>query len=193
MAKNLPVWIFLLAALVLIGSALMPVLRVAIGVDPSFQVAFSTVVMLLIGGLMSGLSAMILLVRRAPQLPTAELSTENQKNPELNNKTTLMHASGLLLYTLIPLLNFLVAYWLWIKYRHQHPELNLVGQKVLNFQITIYLYLLLSLFMVFAFIGIFTTPLILAFHAIATVIASVAAFSGKEFNYPTNIPIIQGR
>ena len=187
MVKNLPVWFFLAVALLLIGAAQLPLLRFAMGIDTTINMAFTTVVVLLIGGLMSGLSAMILLVRRAPTLNVSEHSHTSKTNE------IVMHGTGLLLYTGIPLLNFLAAYWWWSRVRHQSQRLNLVGRNVLNFQITIYLYLLLSLFMVFAAIGLVTTPLILLLHLIATLLAMVFSALAKDFNYPANIPIIQGR
>jgi uncharacterized Tic20 family protein len=141
---------------------------------------------------MSGLTAMILLVRRVPPIDWASAPAAQA---ELTKPGTFvgMHAVGLLLYTGIPLLNFLVAYWLWVKYRHRHPSLDSTGKAVLNFQITIYLYLLLSLFMVMAVIGLISTPLILVLHLSATLLAMLQTLRGKQFKYPSNIPIIQGR
>lgn len=188
MAKNLPVWLLLTAALVFLGIALLPLLRVALGIDAQIGLPFLTTVMLLIGGLMSGLSAMILLVRRVPPLSLDATADHTNTKPVM-----LMHASGLLLYTGIPLLNFLVAYWLWVRFRHENPHLNWLGREVLNFQVTIYLYLLLSLFMVFAAIGVVTTPLLLVFHLAATLYAIAKTSAGRAFTYPANIPIIQGR
>ena len=187
-AKNLPVWLFLSIALVLIGAALLPLFRVILGVDVEIGMDFFTVVMLMIGGLMSGLSAMIMLVRRAPSLEVSADVVEEQKVIASS-----MHASGLLLFSGVPLLNFLTVYWLWVKHRHESAYLNWVGREVLNFQITIYLYLLLSLFMVFAALGVVTTPLLLAFHFLATTIGIFACVLGKRFRYPANIPVIQGR
>ncbi len=188
MVKNLPSWLFLAIALVLIGAALLPVLRAMIGVDAKIGLPFTTVVMLMIGGLMSGLSAMILLVRSAPKLAVASEPEES-----IQTRALVLHASGILIFTAIPLLNFLVAYWLWGKYRHQHPHLNWVGQEVLNYQIAIYLYLLLSLFLVFAGLGVITTPLLLLLHLVCTIYALATTARGKAFSYPANIPIIQGR
>lgn len=104
-----------------------------------------------------------------------------------------MHACGLLLFTGLPLINFLVCYWLWVSTRHRSEALDKGGREVLNYQITIYLYLLLSLFMVFAVIGIITTPLLVMMHLVFTLWALVLVVQGKHFKYPLNIPIIQGR
>ncbi len=192
MVNRLPAWVFLGSALLLIGLALMPVMRVLLGVDQKIGMQFMSVVMLLIGGLMSGLTAMILLVRRQLKIDWAShTSTVNES--EIKTISLQMHGSGLLLYIGIPLLNFLAAYWLWIKHRRSCEALDTIGKEVLNFQISIYLYLLMSLFLVFAAIGIITSPLILLLHLLVTIFALIKVGAGKSFLYPANIPIIQSR
>ena len=192
MVSRLPAWIFLTIGLVLIGLALLPGIRVVMGVDQKIGMQFLTVVMFLIGGLMSGLTAMLLLVRRQPKIDWARQPAELDR-ATIRTRCLSMHASGLLLFTGIPLLNFLVAYWLWLRHRRSSQLLDMAGQEVLNFQISFYLYLLLSLFMVIAGVGIITTPLLLAFHLTVTLLGLWFAARGRQFHYPANIPIIQGR
>ncbi|MFT6711872.1 MAG: putative Tic20 family protein [Arenicella sp.] len=188
MVDRLPAWIFLSIALLLIALALLPIMRVVVGVDQEIGMQFFTVVMFLIGGLMSGLTAMILLVRRQPKLSWPDTVTAQPVDNGL-----LFHSTGLLLFSGIPLLNFLSCYWLWVRRRHISEAIDKVGQEVLNYQITMYLYLLLSLFIVFAGIGLLTTPLLLGLHLVLTIVAIGMAAQGKQFSYPLNIPIIQGR
>lgn len=188
MVDRLPAWIFLSIALALIALALLPLMRVVVGVDQEIGMQFFTVVMFLIGGLMSGLTAMILLVRRQPKLNWPDNVTGQSVDNSL-----LLHSTGLLLFTGIPLLNFLSCYWLWVSRRRTSEAIDRVGQEVLNYQITMYLYLLLSLFIVFAGIGLLTTPLLLGLHLVFTLVAMAMAAQGKQFSYPLNIPIIQGR
>lgn len=184
MVNRLRSSIFLLLAAVLIGTALLPILRVILGIDSEFGLAFNTVVMLLIGGLMSGLTAMILMLRRQPIF-------EHRHATSAQDKTVLIkiQGCGLLLYTGLPLANFLVGFWLWLRHRHQSAQIDAQGREMLNFQVTIYLFLLLSLFLVFIFIGIFTTQLILIFHLITTVVAIIAALRNKDATFPANIKI----
>lgn len=197
MAKNLPAWLFMAISLTTLSLALQPILRFALGLDPDISMPFTTVVVLMIAGLMSGLTAMILLTRRAPRLTPPDTSEVHCETPFQNaaeqRSAVLMHASGLLLFTAIPLANFLVGYWLWTRFRHRSPVLNQVGQDVLNFQMSVYLYVLLSLFLVFALLGILTTPLIFFCHALISLVAIIRTALGKPFIYPLNIPIIQGR
>jgi len=184
MVNRLPSWVFIGLAMVLMGIALFPVLRVIIGIDDTFEMQFWSVVMLLIAGIMCGLTGMLLLVRRQPDLK------QYQSEDNDSQKAAQFHACGLLLFTGIPLLNFLACYALWVKNRHRSEFLDYQGREAICFQITIYLYLLLSLFMVMAVIGLFTTPLLLLFHLIATICAIINTLQTKAFRYPANITII---
>ena len=187
MVDRLPVWLFLSLALILIGFALLPVARLILGVDAQIAIQPLTMVMLLISGLMCGLSAMILLVKRQPKIEKYSSDNEDIVLP------IKIHASALLLFSCIPLANFLLCYWLWIKNRHKSRYFDKQGQEVVNFQISIYLYLLLSLFLTFAVIGVFFIPILLLAHLFLTIAAIILCAAGHEFKYPFNIPIIEGR
>ncbi|MBX2848724.1 MAG: DUF4870 domain-containing protein [Acidiferrobacterales bacterium] len=163
-------------------------MRFSLGIDPTIGIQPLSVVMLLIGGLMSGLCGMILLVRRQPKI--AHYSQQSEQNKLQLAK---LQASGLLLFTGIPLANFFVAYWLWVRNRNSSEALDRQGIEVLNFQITIYLFLLLALFLTLVIIGLFIIPLLLLIHLLLTLFAIYCAAAGKPFCYPANIPIIQGR
>ena len=195
MVNRLSAGAFLGLSLFFLSLALIPVARVVVKIDESIGIQFWTMIMLLIGGLMAGLTAMILLMRRqAHSTSSVELSL-NTKSLEYENAKQVrsLYACGLLLYTGVPLLNFLVAYWIWKKHRNEMPDVDRVGREVLDFQITIYLYLLLSLFLVFAVIGLFTTPIILLFHFAATIFVFFANYNRQKFHYLANIPITLGR
>ena len=184
MVNRLQSWVFIGLAMILMGIALFPIIRVIIGVDPDFEIQFFTFIMFLIAGLMCGLTGMLLLARRQPNL-------SNYQTEEQDHKVAVqLHASGLLIFTGVPLLNFLVCYFLWIKNRQKSAYIDYQGREAICFQITIYLFLLLSLFMTIAFIGLFTTPLLLIFHLIATVTAVIMTKDNRAFRYPANITII---
>lgn len=184
MVNRLPSWVFLGLGMLIMGFALMPILRVIIGIDQTIQMDFMWVISLLIAGVMCGLTAMLLLARRQPDFKTY-LSTD--ENP---TKAARMHASGLLIFTGIPLANFLVCYYLWVRNRHHSQYLDQQGREAICFQITVYLYLLMCLFMAYIILGAFAIPLLLLFHLLATLTATVMTMAGKNFRYPANISII---
>lgn len=184
MVNRLPSWIFLAAAMLIMGTALLPILRAILGIDEQIQIQFLTVVTLLIGGLMCGLTAMLLLVRRQPDLNHGPSSDDD------HIRAAQLHVTGLLIFTGIPLANFLACYFLWVKTRARSAYLDFQGREAICFQITIYLYLMMCLFMAYVIIGAFAIPLLLIFHALATITASLYALYGKPFHYPANISII---
>lgn len=196
MASRLPSWVFIALALVLMGFALFPVVRAVLGIDQEIQMQFLTVVMFLIAGLMCGLTGMLLLVRRQPDISWTDSSAnkiERDSQKQQNQAAALMHTSGLLIFTGIPLANFLVCYFLWLRKRHSSEYLDTHGREVLCQQITLYVYAMMCLFMSLLLIGVFGLLLLLAFHLIATLIASYCAWAGKIFRYPANIAIIDRR
>ena len=184
MVNRLQSWVFIGLAMLLMGFALFPILRVLVGVDDEFGMQFWTVLMLLIAGLMCALTGMLLLARRQPKI------SQYKGIEEDHVMAAKMHACGLLLFTGIPLLHFLLCYFLWVNNRQRSAYLDYQGREAICFQISISLYILLSLFMVFALIGLFTTPMLIVFHLVSTLIAVIMASQGKAFRYPANITII---
>jgi len=188
MVNRLPSWVFIALALVLMGLALLPLLRAALGIDEQIQMQFFTVVMLLIAGLMCGLTGMLLLARRQPEIRVFQ--TE-ELDPQRENRTAaLIHVSGLLVFTGIPLANFMACYFLWLRNRQYSPKLDIHGREAICQQITFYLYAMMCLFMALLIIGIFGLMFLLALHLVITLIAISQALDGKVFRYPANIAVV---
>ena len=68
MVNRLQSWVFISLAMAVMGLALFPIVRVVIGIDKTFSMQFFTVIMLLIARLMLGLTGMLLLARRQPDI-----------------------------------------------------------------------------------------------------------------------------
>ena len=189
MVSRLPIWIFLCLAMFMMGFALFLVLRALIGIDEQIEIQFLTAGSLLVAGLICGLTAMLLMVKRQPFLHTYNTSQIQDKRLQ-NSSAAKLHATGLLLFTGIPLANFLACFYLWVNCRNRSSYLDYQGREAICFQITTYLYLLISLLMAYVIIGAFAIPILLLFHAIATLFAIAYAVQGKVFRYPANITII---
>ena len=184
MSKKLPAWLFLVMGIGLLATAYIPVIRALIGIDDQISLSFLSTVTVAIGGMMCALTAMILLARRAqPQ----EISATGEYSPRL---ATMAHLSSLLIFTGVPLLNFLVSYGLWQKHRHRSALLDLHLREVINFQITIYLYMLMSLLMAYLLIGVFFLILLAFFQFVMALIAAITATQPRIFRYPASIAII---
>lgn len=184
MINRLQSWIFILIGLTTMGWGMIPIVRVALGLDEKLTGSYIWSVSFMIGGLMCGLTAMLLMVRKQPLI-------KNYLNTDTDSRSAAkIHASGLLIFTGIPLANFLACYYLWISNRHKSAYLDSQGREAICFQISIYLYILMALFMAYIVIGALAIPLILLFHLLATVTAIVKALNNTAFRYPANINII---
>ena len=176
-------------ALFTMGWGLVPLVRVIIGLDDKLGGSYIWSVSFLIGGLMCGLTAMLLLVRRQPPISTYLNPSLEGQEQEVNT-AALIHASGLLIFTGIPLANFLACYFLWVKTRARSQYLDYQGREAICFQISLYLYIMMALFLAYIIVGVLALSLILLFHLIATLMAITLTLAGKGFRYPANINII---
>jgi len=184
MVDRLPSKIFLFIALLAMAWGMAPIVRVVLGLDQKITGSFMWSVSLLIAGLMCGLTAMLIMVRKQPIITNYRtLETDSQS-------AAIIHASGLLIFTGIPLANFLICYILWIRKRRESRYLDNQGREAICFQITVYLYLLMCLFMAYIIVGALAIPLLLLFHLLATLTAILLTLNGKTFRYPANITII---
>ncbi|MBN2431778.1 MAG: DUF4870 domain-containing protein [Acidobacteria bacterium] len=80
----------------------------------------------------------------------------------------------------------------WLMKREEHPFVDEQGKESLNFQISITIYLGLSI--VFAVVtcgfGAILTAAIGIFSTIMIILASIQAGEGKPFHYPLSIPFL---
>jgi|GEM_PF-147882 uncharacterized Tic20 family protein len=191
MTKRLRAWLFIAISVVVMSFALAPMMRALIGIDEKIQMNFFTVVTLLIGGLMCGLTGMILLIRKPQQLSYQESPID----PSQKRSAAGLHLSALLIFTCIPLLNFFVCYWYWLKARDTSSFLDYHGREALNLQVAVYLYLLVSLFLAYIFVGVLMVMLVLMFTIVVSVYAAIQATRGEWFSYPASMAIVsrQGR
>ncbi len=187
MVNRLPAWVFIAFALGLIGLALLPIMRVVFAIDESIQVPFSSVVILLIGGVMCGLTGMLLLAKRQPELNYSATEVLSHKD---RRAAAIMHASGLLIFTGLPLINFLLCYFFWVRNRHKSATLDQHGREAICQQITFYLYALMCLFMALVFVGVIGLLFLLIIQAAFSIIATIKALGGELFRYPANIAVI---
>lgn len=170
------------------GWGMAPIVRMILGLDDKLSGSYIWSVSFIIGGLMCGLTAMLMMVRKQPMINTY-LNDASQTND--TQTAAKLHATGLLIFTGVPLMNFLGCYYLWLKTRGQSEYLDYQGREAICFQISIYLYLLMCLLMAYIIIGAFVVPLILLFHLLATLSAVYSTLNGTLFRYPANIEIIK--
>jgi len=79
----------------------------------------------------------------------------------------------------------------WLSKKDESQWVNFNGKQALNFQLSILLYMVLAIPLIFIIVGIPILVFLGFLEVICVVIASVKASKGEEFRYPLNIPFIQ--
>lgn len=79
----------------------------------------------------------------------------------------------------------------WLSRKDESQWVDFNGKQALNFQLSILLYMVLSIPLCFIIVGIPILVFLGFLEVICVVIASVKASKGEEFRYPLSIPFIQ--
>lgn len=79
----------------------------------------------------------------------------------------------------------------WLSKRDESAWVNINGKSSMNFQLSILLYIVLSVPLCFIIIGFPIIFMLLTFKVICITIASIKASKGEMFRYPLSIPFIQ--
>ena len=87
------------------------------------------------------------------------------------------HLGGTFLPGIVPLVIYLV-------YKDRNPFIRGHAAQAMNFHITVYAIILVSVPLIFVFLGFFTILLAMTWSLAFTIIAAVAANGGREHTYP---------
>lgn len=79
----------------------------------------------------------------------------------------------------------------WLSKKDESIWVNENGKASLNFQLSILLYMVLSIPLIFLIIGIPVIMILVILKIVYITIASIRASKGEEFKYPFSIPFIQ--
>ena len=92
---------------------------------------------------------------------------------------------------IFPFGNFLAPLIIWLIKKEELPFVEDQGKEVLNFQISMTIYLLISGMLCFILIGIPILIGLVIFSFIITIIAAISANDGKSYRYPINLRLIK--
>jgi len=104
---------------------------------------------------------------------------------------TLCHLSALSTYIGIPLGNIIGPLIFWLVKKNDHPFIDDQGKEALNFQLSITLYALIAVALIFVIIGIPILIGLALFDIVFVIIAAVKASNGEKFRYPLTIPFVK--
>lgn len=100
-----------------------------------------------------------------------------------NGIAVLAHLGGLLFGFLVPLIIYLIK-------KDESPYLKHHSAEALNFQITIFIALMVSVVLIFVIIGIFLFLAVIVASWVFGIIAAIAANKGEWYRYPMTIRMI---
>lgn len=103
----------------------------------------------------------------------------------------LCHLSALAGLVGIPFGHLLGPLVVWLLKRRDFPFVEEQGKESLNFQISMTIYALIALFLVFAFIGIPVFIALAVLDVVFVIVASVRANSGRPYRYPLTLRILK--
>jgi len=92
---------------------------------------------------------------------------------------------------IFPFGNFLAPLIIWLTKKEELPFVEDQGKEVLNFQISMTIYLLISGILCIILIGIPIVIGLIIFSFIITIIAAISANDGKSYRYPINLRLIK--
>lgn len=96
------------------------------------------------------------------------------------------HLSGLVGFV-IPFGNIIAPLIIWMIKKEEYPLVNDQGKEALNFQISMTIYILASVILIFLVIGIPLLVILGLFGLIMVIIASIKANEGEKYRYPLTI------
>ena len=101
----------------------------------------------------------------------------------------LCHITALSTFAGVP--GFLGPLVIWLMKKEDYPFVDDQGKESLNFQISIFIYALISAVLIFVVIGIFLLFAISILNIIFVIVATFKANNGEYYRYPMTIRLIK--
>ena len=118
--------------------------------------------------------------------PIADMVSQDEKTWAM-----VCHLLALLAYTGVPLANLVGPLVVWLLYKDKMPFVDDQGKEVVNFQISVLIYALICIPLVFVVVGFFLALVLVIFHIVVTIIGAVKASQGIAYRYPLCIRLIR--
>jgi len=111
---------------------------------------------------------------------------KNGLSLEERNWGMLCHLSAFAGY-IIPFGNIIGPLIIWLVKSEQYPSVDEQGKEALNFQISMTIYFILAVVLMFLLIGFILLPLLMILNVIFIVVAALKARDGIVYRYPVSI------
>ncbi|MFW6154213.1 MAG: DUF4870 domain-containing protein [Planctomycetota bacterium] len=102
------------------------------------------------------------------------------------------HLAGFALYlSPIPVLGVVAPLVIWLIKRENSPFIDAHGKAVVNFQLSLLIYLFVSAILVFVIVGFLLILALIVMQIILTINGAVRAQNGEPYRYPVAIRFIR--
>jgi uncharacterized Tic20 family protein len=118
--------------------------------------------------------------------PKQDVSKITPENREERMWAMFCHLSGLAGF-IFPFGNIIAPLVIWLVKKEEYELVNDQGKEALNFQISMTIYILASVILIFLVIGIPLLIILGLFSLIVVIIASIKANEGEKYRYPLTI------
>ena len=115
---------------------------------------------------------------------------ESQPTKDERTWAMLSHFSALSMF-IVPFGNILAPLIIWLIKKEEMSFVEDQAKEVLNFQISMTIYLIGSIILIIVLIGIPILIGLVIFNVIITIIAAISANDGKSYRYPINLRLIK--
>jgi uncharacterized protein len=87
-------------------------------------------------------------------------------------------------------LNWLGPLLVYLVKKDEHPFIADQSREALNFNLSVFVYVIVSAILIVLFIGILLLPAVLIAWLVLTVIAAMRANNGEQYRYPLTIRLV---
>ena len=118
--------------------------------------------------------------------PKQDIAKATPENREERMWAMFCHLGGLAGF-IFPFGNIIAPLVIWLVKKEDYPLVNDQGKEAINFQISMTIYILASVVLIFLVIGIPLLIILGIFSLIVVIIAAIKANEGEKYRYPLTI------
>ena len=144
-------------------------------------------VLIFLGILVGPIVGLVVLVKR--QRHSRALTNASLSEDQENNWAMWAHISTFC-SMVVPLGNFIGPFVIWQLKKHESEFVVDQAKEALNFQISLFIYMLISFVLIFVFIGFLLIAGLVIFSIIIVIMAGVKANEGEFYRYPMCMRLI---
>jgi hypothetical protein len=154
------------------------------------------IIMVIVGFIMAMIGFIFVVTDAAKASTQRQLSDPNtvndlaQRNIDANQQAMFIQLSAFAGY-IIPLGSIIVPLILWQIWKDKDPYVDRMGREAVNFQLSMALYYIICVLLMFILIGLVLIFVVMIFHLTFIIIATVQTSSGVEYRYPMIIRFIK--